>query len=287
MSSRIFAALLACLLAGPASAQPAQPAQPAAPQSQGAPPAPVFLSDQNAQQTREELRLLLRQYPPSVARVLALDPALLTNQSYLASYPQLAAFVAKQPEVVHNPAYFFGPAPGSDFDGVDPRIEAIRMWRNMGEGVMIFAVFSLVAGFLAWVVKTFIEYRRWLQVSRVQTDAHNKLLDRLTGHEELLAYIQTPAGRRFLESAPIIDAGPRAVSAPIGRVIWSAQIGMVLAFAGLGLNFVSGRVVEEVQPPLFVLGVLAIALGIGFVVSAALAYALSRRFGLLEPRTNA
>ncbi|MBI4264198.1 MAG: hypothetical protein HY657_07470 [Acidobacteria bacterium] len=61
---------------------------------------------------------------------------------------------------------------------------------------------------------------------------------------------------------------------------------MVLAFAGLGINFASGRVNEFIQPPLFVLGVLAIALGVGFVLSAGLAYALSRRFGLLEPRTS-
>jgi hypothetical protein len=280
MSSRVFAFLFACLVAANASAQPARPAPPA-PQPA---PAPVFVDGPDAQQTREELRQILRQYPPSVARVLAFDPTLLANEAYLAAYPQLAAFVASQPAVAHNPGFFFGNGE-SDFDG-DPRIETIRMWRNMAEGMMIFAVFSVVAGFLAWLAKSLIDHRRWSHVTRVQTDAHNKLLDRLTGHDELLAYIQTPAGRRFLESAPV-DITPRAMSAPIGRVLWSAQVGMVLAFGGLGLNIVSRGVVEDVQPPLMVVGVLAVSLGLGFILSAVMAYMLSRRLGLLESRTDA
>jgi hypothetical protein len=53
----------------------------------------------------------------------------------------------------------------------------------------------------------------------IQTDAHNnKLLDRLTANEELITYVQSPAGQRFLESAPISMEGPRAIAAPIGRI---------------------------------------------------------------------
>lgn len=277
---RIHAAVLFVLLmAAAASAQ--QPPAPAAPPAL----TPVFVNDQDAQQTREELRNLLRQYPPSVARVLALDPSLLASPAYLATYPQLAAFIAQQPEVVHNPAYFLGTT--GDFESSQPGSEALRAFSDAMEGITVFAVFATVTGFLAWLLKNFMEYRRWMHVSKIQTEAHNKLLDRLTSHDDLLAYIQTPAGRRFLEAAPVLEAAPRAMGAPIGRVLWSAQIGMVLAFGGFGLNFVSTRVIPDVAPALFVVGVLAISLGIGFVVSAAMAYVLSRRFGLLEPRPNA
>ncbi len=61
---------------------------------------------------------------------------------------------------------------------------------------------------LTWLIRTFIDYRRWLRLTRIQTDAHTKLLDRLTSNEDLMAYIQSPSGRRFLESAPIaLDGG--------------------------------------------------------------------------------
>jgi hypothetical protein len=99
-----------------------------------------------------------------------------------------------------------------------------------------------------------------------------------------MAYMQTPAGRRFLEAAPIpVEAAPRTLGAPLGRILFSIQAGVVLAFGGFGLLYVSGQVIDEVAPGVFALGVLAIAFGAGFVVSAGIAYLLSQRLGLLEP----
>ncbi|MBI4476831.1 MAG: hypothetical protein HY654_06630 [Acidobacteria bacterium] len=105
----------------------------------------------------------------------------------------------------------------------------------------------------------------------------------MASNEDLLAYIQTSAGRKFLESAPIpLDAGPRAVAAPLGRILWSVQVGTVLAVGGIGLQFVSGRVLEELSQPLFVIGVLAMSLGVGFMLAAVAAFVLSRRLGLFD-----
>src|SRR5215510_6526052 len=39
--------------------------------------------DANAQQTMQRLQELLQQYPPSLGKVLALDPTLLTDEPYL------------------------------------------------------------------------------------------------------------------------------------------------------------------------------------------------------------
>jgi hypothetical protein len=220
------------LIAGPAAAQtPQTPPRPAVAQEPR-----LLVNDPNAEQTRQELQELFRQYPPSLRQVLALDPSLLTSDTYLATYPQLVAFLGQHPEVPRNPAYFLG-SPGVRLDFGDPQQRSLEIWEEVMTGLSVFSVFVTVSVFLGWLLKSFIDYRRWMHVSRVQTEAHNKLLDRLTGHEELLAYIQTPAGRRFLESAPVLDAGPRPTNAPINRVLWSAQIGMVLAFAGVGLIF--------------------------------------------------
>jgi len=96
--------------------------------------------------------------------------------------------------------------------------------------------------------------------------------------------MQTAAGRQFLESAPLsLDAPARPVGAPLSRILWSVQVGVVLAAGGFGLLFVSNRVIEEVAQPLFVIGVLALTVGAGFVVSAGASFLLSRRLGLFEP----
>jgi hypothetical protein len=131
------------------------------------------------------------------------------------------------------------------------------------------------------VIKTLIEQRRWSRLSKIQTEVHNKLLDRFSANEDLLAYIQTPAGRRFLESAPIPLESPRSIGAPLGRILWSAQAGAVLSVLGLGVVLVSQNTFEEVGAPLGAFGWVIFALGLGFVVSAVLAYMLTRRFGLI------
>ena len=42
---------------------------------------------------------------------------------------------------------------------------------------------------LAWLIRTLIEQRRWKQLSRTQSDVHNKILDRFNTTEQLLEYI--------------------------------------------------------------------------------------------------
>src|SRR3954465_13451098 len=96
------AALMVLTLVPPAAAQPRRPAESPTPSA----PSSAAATTQSADQTRRELEELLRQYPPSLGRVLRLDSTLLGNQSYLQPYPALAAFLAQHPEVAHNVSYF-------------------------------------------------------------------------------------------------------------------------------------------------------------------------------------
>jgi len=251
----------------------------------------VFVNqDQDARETREKLEELIKKLPPAVGRVLRTDPSLLGNESYLAPYPALAAFLKQHPEVRSAPGFFFEHIGPMEFWTPSPpetrELQAIRVWRDIFEFFAISGVFIAVSGALIWIIRTLVEHRRWQRASKVHTEVHNKLMDRFTANEDLLTYMQTPAGRRFLESAPLsLDAPARPVGAPFSRILWSVQVGVVLAAGGLGLLFVSNRVLEEVAQPLFAIGVLALAVGAGFVVSAGASFLLSRRLGLFEPAT--
>ena len=276
MPKKLISLLFAAAIATTAFAQ-----APATATSSTTTAAPTVVTDTDSHETRETFHATLQRYPTEVSRVLKLDPSLMTNQSYLANYPALASFLAQHPEIAHSPAFYLD----NIYVGEDPRGEnsSERVWRSTVEGLSIFAVMALVTGVLTWLVRTLIEHRRWSRMSKVQAEVHNKLLDRFTTNEDLLAYIQTPAGKRFLESAPIaLDGAPRAVSAPIGRILWSVQVGLVLAAAGWGLTYVSGSIEKTVSQPLYAMGVLAISIGIGFVISGVVSYVLSRRLGLWE-----
>jgi hypothetical protein len=214
--------------------------------------------------------------------VLALDPSLLGNQAYLAPYPGLVSLLNEHPEIARNPEFYVGGAPGSGVSQ-DNATRVMEMWQGMAAGLAVFLGFGMAIGLVTWLIRTWIDYRRWSRLAKVQTDVHTKLLDRFTGNDDLLAYIQSPAGSKFLESSPItLDAGPRSVGAPLGRILWSVQAGLVLAAAGVGLRVVGGQVTGDAAQPFRALGILGIALGFGFVISAIISFMISYRLGLIE-----
>jgi hypothetical protein len=248
---------------------------------------PVTVDDPNAERTREQLMELLGRYPPSVGRVLKLDASLLANGDYLATYPSLAVFLAQHPEVARNQAFYLERIHvGNEY--VDTRSESYRIWSDLLDWIGGLGVATLIAVSFGWLIRLLVDYRRWYRLSKVQAEAHTKLLDRFTANEELLAYVQSPAGSRFLESAPIaLDPGARRMGPPFNRILWSAQVGIVLTAAGLGLRYVSGRFADtDASQPLFALGVLAVALGLGFLLSTGVSYVLSQRLGLLKTTTE-
>ena len=162
------------------------------------------------------------------------------------------------------------------------------MWSDVLAGLAVFAGFGMAIGLLVWLIRTLVDYRRWSRLAKVQTDVHTKLLDRFTANDDLLAYIQSPAGAKFLESSPItLDAAPRSVGAPLGRILWSVQGGLVLVAGGIGLQVVSGRVDSDASQPIHALGILGIALGLGFIISAIISFVISQRLGLIEPASTA
>ncbi len=237
----------------------------------------VTIEQPDAPRVRDEMSRLLEHYPPSLRSVLILEPSLLENQSYLAPYPALVSFLNAHPEIVRTPAFYV-------VEGSRPRQDAaVEMWRDVLSGLAIFAGFGMGIGLLVWLIRTLVDYRRWNRLAKVQTDFHTKLLDRFTANNDLLTYIQSPAGSKFLQSTPImLDAAPRSVGAPLGRILWSVQGGVVLMAGGFGLEVVSGRFADDASQPLHALGVLGIALGLGFVASAIISFVISHRLGLLE-----
>ena len=247
-------------------------------------PAPVETS-KDAGDVRQEMMEVLKRYPPALGRVLKLDPSLLSNDSYMSTYPDLVTFLNRYPEIRKNAQFYLEPIQVGYYGG-QYRSASQEIWDNIFTGVAIAFVVGTMLLTLTWIIRTLIDYRRWHRLSKVQSEAHAKLLDRFTANDELIAYVQSPAGAKFLQSAPIsLDPGSRSLAAPFGRILWSVQAGLVLATGGFGLYYVSRQVVAEVAEPLFTLGVLAVALGVGFVLSAVVSFMLSKRLGLFEQPT--
>lgn len=138
--------------------------------------------------------------------------------------------------------------------------------------VLALTGFMLIA---LWIIRALLATRRYNRLITAQTEIQSRLLDKLGGSEEMLRYLESGAGRQLLEAPPVER------NRPYGRILGSLQAGVILTLAGAGFLFLRGQFPEE-GDGFVVLGTLGLALGLGFVASGALAYFLSRSWGLLD-----
>jgi hypothetical protein len=274
MTQRVLIPVLLAVvgLSSPAAAQPPVPA-----------PAPDNIRVvQDADSTREQLRNILRLYPDSVGEILRRDPSLMSRADYMAPYPQLVEFLSRHPEVARNVEYYLDGYQGwQRRHQLDPEYEALGVLLG---GLAGFLVLSAMFSMLIWIVRAVIQHRRWLKSSQVQADVHSKLMDRMNTNDELLAYIQSPAGRRFLEAVPPRPEADAGFNAPVGSILWSMMAGVVFATVGAGFRVAAGTIGDDVQRAFTVVGVILFSLGIGFLVAALMAFVVSSRLGLFPAR---
>jgi len=237
--------------------------------------------NENAWQTQQDLWRVMRQYPPAVGEIIQRDPSLLSKPDYMSAYPGLAAFIEQHPEIGRNPGFYFGTYQYRERSSQD---RAYNMMEDILGGLAGMTAGLMVLSVFIWLVRTIVDHRRWLRTSKVQVEMHTKLLDRLTTNEDLMAYAKSPAGSRFLESTPIsLEAESRA-SAPVGRIIWSMQAGIVLMALGGGLLWVQKDAIEEVRQGISVIQAIVGSVGVGLIVSAVVAYVVSGRLGILPAK---
>ncbi len=250
---------------------------------------PVTIA-QDARQTREEFEGLLRRLPPPVGRVLRTDPSLMRNQSYLVTYPTLAGFLQQHPEVVNNPGYCLENINTSFWSSPtppDPTAMAVNMWRNMIEATFVFlGVLGVTIGVL-WLVARSSTIGGGCGSTGRRLELQTKMVDRFPTSEELIAYLRSGTATPMMVEPQPSGSWPRVAlpGTPVNRVLWSVQAGLVLSALAVGLVFVSNRLaIPEIGEVFYTIGVLLLAMGIGFVLSAAASYVLSQRLGILAPK---
>jgi hypothetical protein len=144
------------------------------------------------------------------------------------------------------------------------------------DDVLMFWGMWMGVGWLGWVLAS--TFRR-IRSARLQADLQAKLLDKFGSSRELIDYLATAPGQRFFELVVTERANPYA------RILASAQAGVIMTLLGGAFLFLMNMAtVHEAADVLLVLGTLVLTLGIGFLASAALSFALSRSWGLLDAR---
>ena len=272
-------------------------AQPGVAQKRAAEPAPgadAGVPDEaQAAEIQRQLINLLRT-SPTLTSVVARDPSLLADQAYVTrNNPELEQFLVAHPDVARNPEFYLF----SHLQGRGHRDEALErtVWPEMDQpqpyhqnaiqivgqiaALLAFACFLIA---LVWLIRMFVESRRWGRAFKLQSEVHGRLIDKFSTNQELAAYMQTDAGRRFLEAAPIplgSESGQRMPNA-VARVLTPVQVGVVMVLLGMGLLLLR-HAGPDMSVPMLVAGTVILMPGIGFILSAVIAWVLAGRLGLM------
>jgi hypothetical protein len=159
-----------------------------------------------------------------------------------------------------------------------------RIW---GDVIPLLAFACGLVGIFA-LARMFVENRRWGRIFKLQSDVHGKLIDKFTSNQELASYMETEAGRKFLEAAPIpmgIEEGRRVPSA-VARVLTPLQAGIVMVLLGIGLLSLR-HAGPDMDTPMLVFGTVVLMPGIGFIISAGVSWLLAAKLGLMPADQSA
>jgi hypothetical protein len=286
---RSVVAFLALFAAGSAAQTP-RPAQPA-----GVANSPQ-MSEKDLAALQDQLLQMLR-VSPTLAEVVARDPSLLSNAEYVnRNNPELGRFLQAYPEVAHNPDFYLFNNLHGEHEQPSQTLER-KLWPEMSgqrpSGVdqelindgIPFLVFVCILGALLWLTHVLLENRRWGRIFKLQTDVHGKLIERFGTSQEVLTYMGTDAGKRFLEATPIAVGFERQapVPSPVARVLTPLQIGIVMTLLGAGLLSLRHSVADG-GSALLVVGTVVLMPGLGFIISAGITWVLARHLGLMPDR---
>jgi predicted transporter len=142
---------------------------------------------------------------------------------------------------------------------------------EIGPMIGVIGMFVVIGYIVRWVS----DNRKQLNMAKMHFDLHNKLLDKFGSSQELVEYLHSDAGSKYLKWMPTERANPYA------RILGSVQWGIVLLTAGVAFLFLRTQVAEAFEG-FTVLGAFGVALGIGFLLSATVAFVLSKSWGVIN-----
>lgn len=288
-ASLIFCAVSALALA----AAPLTVAQTHAPATTAA----QVPSEKDVADVQEQMLHLLRLSPTLTAAVSA-DPSLLADQPYVArSNPELAQFMASHPDIARNPEfYLFSKLNPSDRrrdkalervvwpDLTPPQQQESGAPRVIEKMIPIVIIPTVFLAFV-WIIRIFVDGHRWNRAFRQQSEIHGRLIEKLGTSQELVAYMETEAGKRFLMASPIAEGSDFGQRMPntVSRVLTSLSAGIVLALLGIGFLLLRNAG-PDTSEPMLITGTLLLMPGLGFILSAGVTWVLARRLGLMPEK---
>jgi hypothetical protein len=147
---------------------------------------------------------------------------------------------------------------------------------NTVSAVVIGATIIICA---AWIITSIVTSMKQRANTRTRTEVYNRLIDKFSSAPELIEFLRSDAGLRFIEEHTVEP------SQPLMKIMNSIRLGVSLALVGGGMLVVANiwdrALGEDLYTVIALGGTVALTAGTGFIVAAAISYKLCKSWGLI------
>lgn len=151
------------------------------------------------------------------------------------------------------------------------------MREDMAPVIGVVSIVMIVAALLAWTI--WLYSRRRQERVRAELEIRRRMLEKFGSAEDLTSFLASEGGRKFLEDLSTEHASHA------DKILTSMKRAAILTLLGVGLWLLVAWQPRDLEP-LGVFGTIALAVGLGYGASAAIAYRFSKRWGLLPSESR-
>jgi len=139
------------------------------------------------------------------------------------------------------------------------------------EDIALIIIMPIMLVFWAWVVWVILEWRKIRNKSKLQS----QIVDKFSTAQELNDFLQSQEGNRFLNFLKFNGRAPRE------KILSSLTKGVILFFLGIALIIIGQIFIGEMKY-FNAVGIVIIAIGLGFLISTFISYKLSKKWGIID-----
>jgi hypothetical protein len=127
---------------------------------------------------------------------------------------------------------------------------------------------------LGWLVRTWLNHKKFMKVLQLKAESNSKLLDRFGSDPAVLEFLKSDASERLFE-VQTTEAAQR-VPPPYTRMLTALQVSCMLVSVGAGLLYIRHYMANRDSEIFLFLGTLGVSLGIGALLAAAAAFIVAK-----------
>lgn len=141
----------------------------------------------------------------------------------------------------------------------------------MDEKLWLVLTMAVMCALIGWIFKVILDWRK----SKYKSELQHKLVEKFGNVQDLNTFLETEGGSKFLNALTINGQLLRQ------KILSYITRGVILVFLGAAFFVFGGSFIEEQR--FFTLGgIISGALGLGFLVSTAISYIISKKWGIIN-----